>query len=102
MPEYLAIPCWNAPRCSIEAWIEQFEQRDHPVARERDGNAGVVLVVESLETEAYAALDGDDVVAIDFTCAEACASAFLNVLDRAARELGWEWNAHEEDEIEGD
>ena len=92
MIERLAIPAWKAPPRSIEEWAEAIGE-GCVLGREPDGSAWIEVAAVGLE--GFALIEGENVVAIDFDLNAPDPAPALDLLETAARTLGWE--LHEED-----
>lgn len=93
MRELLALPGWNTPPTSLEAWTERLSGR---VVRDGDE---VWLEVASRHLRGYVVIEDDRVSAINFELSEHDPDETIALLQRAVADLGWELHAdHDEDD----
>jgi hypothetical protein len=101
MIEFLAIPGWQTPPTTLEAWVARLGEVFGPVEVEREGPQGSWIIVPSLRLRGFAVLAGPHVEAIDFELNDPDPAAATSLLEAAAAALGWE--IHPDDgEVEDD
>ncbi|HEX8201724.1 MAG TPA: hypothetical protein VF590_14675 [Isosphaeraceae bacterium] len=100
MTEFLALPGWNTPPVTLDAWVAQLAAQGHPPTLTRDEPGTCWLEVGALRLRGYAVNEGDHLGAINFELSDPDPEPALHVVEAAARALGWEVHPDEPDEEE--
>jgi hypothetical protein len=96
--ELLALPGWQTPPTSLDAWVERLTALAGPVVVTREASDASWLEVGGLRLRGYAVLAGRgrDVEAINFELSDPDPTAATQAIRTAAAALGWE--VHEDDD----
>lgn len=100
MIEVLALPEWDAPPTSLEAWAGQLEGQGFEVVVTRESASVSWLELNELRMRGYVLLEGQKVEAINFELAAPDPSRGLEALAVAAATLRWELHDDEGDDDE--
>ncbi|MDR3634629.1 MAG: hypothetical protein P4L84_12560 [Isosphaeraceae bacterium] len=101
MIELLAVPAWNTPPSTLDAWTEALRAQGVAVNVERDP-PGAWLEVASLRLRGYALSEGLKVEAINFELSDTDSGPATRLLEAVAASLGWEIHPDEDDETDED
>lgn len=101
MVEYLALPAWNTPETSVDAWIAALSESAGPVIVSREGPSAAWLEVSPLRLRGYVVIEGGVAAAINFELHGLDPGPSTRAIEAASTSLGWELHA-DEDEDEGD
>ena len=96
MIERLALPSWNAPPLSLDAWTSRLKELGHPARISREGSAETWIELPALHLRGFAVIENGLVEAINFEIHASDPAPALALIDEAARGLAWE--VHEDDE----
>jgi hypothetical protein len=98
MIELLAVPSWQTPPTTLEAWVARFEQQgEHAVVIERESPEGAWVHLEAIGARGFAVLAGQHVEAINFEIDDRETEAASRFLEEAAAAIGWEIHTDEDD-----
>lgn len=95
--ELLAVPAWNTPRTTLDAWVEALRAQGVTVEVERDP-PGAWLEVRSLRLRGYALSEGIALEAINFELADPDPAPATRLVQTAAEALGWEVHADDDEQ----
>lgn len=95
--ELLAVPAWNTPKTTLEAWVEALRAQGVAVEVERDP-PGAWLEVRTLRLRGYALSEGIALEAINFELADPDPEPATRLLEAAAASVGWEIHADDEED----
>ena len=98
MIELLALPGWQAPPTTLDTWVEQLIAVAGPVTVSRESKEATWLEAGGLGFRGYAVTRGTRVEAVNFELTGPDPEAATRVIEAAARALGWEVHADEEDD----
>lgn len=101
MIELLAVPAWNTPTITLDAWVDALKAQGVAVAVERDP-PGAWLEMGSLRLRGYALSEGIKLEAINFELSDPDPAPATRVLEAVAVALGWEIHPDEGDETDDD
>lgn len=96
MIELLAVPAWNTPPTTLDAWADALKAQGVGVQVERDP-PGAWLEVGSLRLRGYALSEGIKLEAINFELSDPDPAPATRLLETVAAALGWEVHADEDD-----
>ena len=96
MPEYLALPSWQAQPTRVAAWVEQLTEHAGPVVMTRESSSVVWLEVASLRLRGYVMIEDGHAAAINFELNGLDPGPATAALLASADALGWE--LHEDDD----
>ncbi len=106
MVEYLALPAWNTPETTVDAWVVALSEAAGPVIVSREGPSAAWLEVAPLRLRGYVVIEGGQAAAINFELHGLDQGPSTRALEAASAALGWELHADdddgEEDEDEDD
>src|SRR5579859_3517755 len=97
MTELLALPEWNTPRTTVADWSARLETSGHQAVLCRDDDGDSWLELAPCRLRGLLELEGDAVVSIHFELSAADPRAAAQLLETAARALGWGIYADEDD-----
>jgi len=100
MLEYLALPAWDTPETTVDAWVTQLSETAGPVIVNRESSTVTWLEVAPLRLRAYVVVENGHAAAINFELDAEDAGPASLAITRAAEALGWE--VHEDDEETAD
>ncbi len=99
MIERLAIPAWNAPPTSLDAWLSSFRSHGHEPSLVKE--AGMTwLEVAPLRLRAFVVFDGEFVEALNFELHDRQPDAALALIEAVAASLQWEVHDETDDDDE--
>jgi hypothetical protein len=98
MTEFLALPGWNTPPVTLDAWVAQLAAQGHPPTLTRDEPGACWLEVGPLRLRGYTLTEGEHLAAINFELSAPDPGPALQVIEAAALALGWEIHSDEPDE----
>jgi hypothetical protein len=97
MLEYLAIPAWQTPPTSLDAWVASLtEASGSPVVVTREGSSVAWLDLGPVRVRGYVQMENGQAAAINFELHALDPEPATRVLEAAAAAVGWE--LHEDDE----
>jgi hypothetical protein len=102
MVELLAIPEWRTTATTVEDWVEQLSSLGGPVVVTRESTGVSWLEVASLRMRGYAVTEGTRVEAINFEITAPDTGPATQVIESAARALGWEVHPDDPDDADAD
>ena len=100
MTEFLALPGWNTPPVTLDAWVAQLAAQGHPPTLAREAAGVCWLEVGALRLRGYAVTEGEHLAAINFELSAPDPEPALQVIQAAALALGWEVHPDDPDEEE--
>jgi hypothetical protein len=90
MIELLALPAWNSPPRTLDDWVTGLAGSGHTPVVERVSGSASWLEVAPLRLRGYAVLEGAHVEAINFELADPDPGPAAEIVEAAAKALGWE------------
>ena len=102
MVEYLALPAWNTPPRSIDAWVAAISEAGAPASRRHESSTVCWVLAPTLDVEGYALIEEGHPSAINFELKAADPAHALAVITAAAHSLGWEIHEEGEDDDRDD
>jgi hypothetical protein len=92
MLEYLALPAWNSPPTSVDAWVVQLSETG-AVVLSRESSTVTWLEVASLRLRGYVIVESGHATAINFELHAVEPAPATRAIIKAAQALGWEIHA---------
>ncbi len=104
MPEYLALPAWNTPPTTVDAWVVGLAEAGGPVVVRRESPTVAWLEAAPLRLRGYVMIEDGHATAINFEVHDPDPGGPANrAVEAAAAALGWEVHPDDgEDEAEDD
>jgi len=102
MTELLALPEWNTPPRSLDDWTAQLSSAGHAPALERASSSAVWIELAPLGLRGYAVLEGRHVTAVNFEINGPNPEPATALVTAAARSLGWDVHADDNEEEDED
>ncbi len=102
MVEYLALPAWNTPETTVDAWVVALSESAGPVIVSREGSAAAWLEVAPMRLRGYVLIESGHAAAVNFELRDPDPEPSTRALEAASAALGWELHADEGDEDEAD
>ncbi len=100
MVEYLALPAWNTPETTVDAWVVALSESAGPVIVSREGPGVAWLEVAPMRLRGYVVIEGGHAAAINFEVHDPDHGPSTRALEAASVALGWELHPDDEDEDE--
>jgi hypothetical protein len=98
MLELLALPGWNTPTTTLDAWVAQLQSLGVSVVVERESSEVSWLEITVLRTRGYAVNEGLRLEAINFEFHDPDPANAVELVQAAALALGWELHPDEPDD----
>ena len=102
MREYLALPGWNTPPTSMDAWVAHLTDQGGPVAVRRESATVAWLEVATLRLRGYVVVENGHASAINFELHDPDPGPALLVIEQAAAALGWELDGDDDEDQDDD
>jgi hypothetical protein len=102
MLEYLALPAWDTPETTVDAWVAQLSETGGPVIVSREPPEAVWLEVAPLRLRGYVVLENGHAAAINFELHALDPGPATRAIEAAAASLGWEIHADDDDDKKDD
>jgi len=102
MIERLALPAWSTPPRPLDDWTGRLAATGQKVTVDRESPGSAWVEVAALRLRGYAVIEGGHVAAINFELHDLDPTAARDLIEAAARDLGWEVHDEEDepDDIE--
>ncbi len=100
MVEYLALPDWNTPPTTVDAWVARLSETAGPVIVSRESSTVTWLEVAPLRLRGYVLVENGNASAINFELHALDPDPAARAIGEAATALGWE--IHPEDDEDRD
>jgi hypothetical protein len=97
MLEYLALPAWDTPETTVDAWVVQLSETAGPVIVSRESPSVTWLEVAPLRLRGYVMLENGHAAAINFELHALDPGPATQAIEAAAASLGWEIHADDDD-----
>lgn len=98
MIELLVVPDWQAEPRTLDEWVVQLSGLVDRVEVSRESAGVSWLEIGSLRLRGYVVLEGQHVEAINFELNDPDPAPATQVIEAAARALGWE--VHQDDDAD--
>jgi hypothetical protein len=97
MLELLALPAWNTPPISIEAWTQGLAAHGHAATVAREASDITWIEVGDLRLRGFVVIEAGHVEAINFEIHDPDPSSAITLIESTASDLGWEIHADDDD-----
>jgi hypothetical protein len=97
MLEYLAIPAWDTPETTVDAWVARLSETAGPVIVRRESSTVTWLEVAPLRLRGYVVVENENASAINFELHDLDPVPATQAIEAAATSLGWEIHADDDD-----
>jgi hypothetical protein len=102
MLEYLALPAWNTPETSIDAWVARLSETGGRVIVSHESSTVTWLEAALLRLRGFVVVENGHAAAINFELHDHDPQPATRVLEAAAEALGWELYLDDDHDTEED
>ena len=102
MTELLALPAWDTPPTSLDAWSGRFANHGHPPVVSREGSGVAWMEFAPLRLRAYVVIESGHVEAVNFEINDPDPQPSLTLIVVIAQELRWELHPDDGSDDEDD
>ena len=100
--EYLALPAWQTPPTTVDAWVARLSEAGGPAIVSRESSTVAWLEIAPLRLRGYVVIENGHAAAINFELTAPDPGPATRAIEEAARALGWEVHPDDEDDEDED